>query len=279
MPYARRVVCQTHALAADVAGTTQSIKEIDPSILQDAHRFYYHPANMVLVFCGDFDPPRLIEELCSQMGVIPLDQEVVNGPDDRVKQNHRLRGVPDPSTERQVLTERAHVPAPLVCLGYRVTGSERRSGMASTCQLNVGLEALFGKLSDFYNRGVKEQWLYPSLTWEYTDDPSIPHAALYAYVPNVEMFLEQVEHQLCSFMEDGLQEHSVKQAADVLKGQFIFSLDDVQTFIRQYANAQLNGRELLQTFEYFNEVDVNEVDAKLRRSLCQNSAAILLPHR
>ena len=45
----------------DIAGTIETIHHIDKEILYKCYRTFYHPSNMALVLCGDFDPKETIE--------------------------------------------------------------------------------------------------------------------------------------------------------------------------------------------------------------------------
>ena len=47
----------------DIAGTVESISKITPDVLYKCYNTFYHPSNMVLVACGDFEPERILEEI------------------------------------------------------------------------------------------------------------------------------------------------------------------------------------------------------------------------
>ena len=47
----------------DIAGDVESIKKIDKEVLYKCYNTFYNPSNMVMCFCGDFEPIELIEEV------------------------------------------------------------------------------------------------------------------------------------------------------------------------------------------------------------------------
>ena len=47
----------------DIAGTVESISKIDPDVLYKCYNTFYHPSNMTMVVCGDFEPEKLLEEI------------------------------------------------------------------------------------------------------------------------------------------------------------------------------------------------------------------------
>lgn len=47
----------------DIAGTVESISKINPDVLYKCYNTFYHPSNMTMVVCGDFEPEKLLEEI------------------------------------------------------------------------------------------------------------------------------------------------------------------------------------------------------------------------
>jgi len=50
-----------HPLKDDIGGTVETIKDIDADILLEAHSYFYHPSNMIVVVVGNIDPEKVME--------------------------------------------------------------------------------------------------------------------------------------------------------------------------------------------------------------------------
>ena len=52
---------KNHPVREPILGTEDSVKQITPEILQQCHRAFYHPSNMLLCVVGDVDPEQVAE--------------------------------------------------------------------------------------------------------------------------------------------------------------------------------------------------------------------------
>src|SRR5699024_8919987 len=51
----------------DIAGSIESISKITPDVLYKCYNTFYHPSNMVMVLCGDFEPEKLLQEVKNRL--------------------------------------------------------------------------------------------------------------------------------------------------------------------------------------------------------------------
>ncbi len=49
-----------HPLKDDIGGTVETIKDIDADVLLEAHSYFYHPSNMIVVVVGNIDPEEVM---------------------------------------------------------------------------------------------------------------------------------------------------------------------------------------------------------------------------
>ena len=52
-----------HPVRIDIAGTVESIAQIDDTLLYECYNTFYHPSNTVMVIVGDFEPEKVIKEV------------------------------------------------------------------------------------------------------------------------------------------------------------------------------------------------------------------------
>lgn len=56
-----RAMFHQHAVRFDIAGTVESVNQINRELLEKCHQVFYHPSNMVLFIAGDLDPQKVVE--------------------------------------------------------------------------------------------------------------------------------------------------------------------------------------------------------------------------
>ena len=60
---ALKCMYKNNAITIDIAGSIDSIAKIDKDVLYKCYNTFYNPSNMVMGFCGDFEPEELIKEI------------------------------------------------------------------------------------------------------------------------------------------------------------------------------------------------------------------------
>ncbi len=57
-----------HPVKIDIAGTVESIAEINKELLYHCYETFYHPSNMILFVIGAFDPQQIMEGIRENQG-------------------------------------------------------------------------------------------------------------------------------------------------------------------------------------------------------------------
>ncbi len=128
-----------HPIRVPILGTSQTIRQITPEILEACHGAFYAPGNMILCVVGDVDPEE----------VIAIAEEVL-GPAPRPV-GQKLRPWQEALTGCQTVTRAMEVAMPMFQLAFKCqpTGT----GAAAIRREIVGdlaAEALFGESSALY---------------------------------------------------------------------------------------------------------------------------------
>lgn len=134
------IVYREHPIRVPILGTSETIREITPEILETCHRAFYTPGNMLLCVVGDVDADR----------VKAVAQEVLGNTARSVGVKRRDWDEPMTVSEK-VITSRMEVAMPTFDLVFKAeplgTGAEAiRQEMVA----DLAAEALFGESSPLY---------------------------------------------------------------------------------------------------------------------------------
>ncbi len=135
-----------HQIRVPILGTSASIREITPELLELCHRGFYTPANMILCVVGDVDPEQVAEIALAVTGPEkrPAATKIPPEPEDMT--------VPIPYQEKTM-----EVAMPTFQLGFKC--EPIGTGEAAIRQEIIGdlaAEALFGESSQLYLRLYEE---------------------------------------------------------------------------------------------------------------------------
>jgi len=130
----------SHPIRIPILGTRETIARITPQVLQECHRAFYNPENMLLCVVGDVDPGR-VEQLAMEM--LPKEKQ----PGGK-KRKHWHEAI---TCAKKEVSREMEVAMPMFQLGFKCECEE--TGAAQIRREVVGdlaAEALFGESSKLY---------------------------------------------------------------------------------------------------------------------------------
>ena len=137
---------QTHPIRVPILGTSETIREITPEILNVCHRAFYTPGNMMLCVVGDVEPETVTAIAEEILGKEP--REVGK------KQNAWAEELRAPVRE---VTRQMEVAMPMFNLAFKCAPTEKgEAGIRREMVADLAAEALFGESSELYLRLYEE---------------------------------------------------------------------------------------------------------------------------
>lgn len=126
----------------DIAGTVESISEIDKDILYDIYSVFYHPSNMVLYIIGDVDIEKTCAVVCENLRLgEPLSEPI-----------RRLYPKEAKEIADSYVCQHLDVAVPLFTLGFKDTDIELRGDalLKKEIEMKILIEILFSRRSPIY---------------------------------------------------------------------------------------------------------------------------------
>ena len=145
-----KAMYRDHPVKTDIAGTVDSISQITPELLYRCYETFYNPGNMALAVAGNADPQRVLE-MCDRLLVPKKKAEIVSRcPED------------DGRIIQPFIEDVFDVPLPLFQLGFKERArrlDERERILHGLC-----MSAVFGPVSDFYDRMMQKKLINPGFS-------------------------------------------------------------------------------------------------------------------
>ena len=140
---AMRSLYRQQPVGVDVAGTIESLEQIDRAALACCHETFYQPHRMSLFVCGDIDATEVCERL---FDLWPSDA------DPTVRNLPAIRPAAVAVPERH--TTKLSIAQSRLCLAFHdpLTGLRGEELLKRELSLEIGLDILFGPASEFYSK-------------------------------------------------------------------------------------------------------------------------------
>ena len=142
-----------HPVRIDIAGTVESIAQIDADLLYRSYRTFYNLHNMVLVVAGNFDPDQ----------VVRLADKILKPAEPLSIQRRSPRE--DPQVNKRRVEQKLEVATPIFEIGFKGTPSGAAENLKRQVLDEILLEIIAGESSPLY-RQLYDEGLINS-TFEY----------------------------------------------------------------------------------------------------------------
>lgn len=132
---------KVHPVRIDIAGTVESIAEIDADLLYRCHRTFYNLNNMVLCVAGNFTPEAVMRVA-----------DKVLRPDERPVEIQRRTYDEPRGVDKKLAEQKLSVASPLFEFGFKGVSGTRMENMKNQILDEILAEVLCGESSPLYRR-------------------------------------------------------------------------------------------------------------------------------
>ena len=137
----------SHPIRVPILGSSESIRQITPEILELCHRAFYTPGNMILCVVGDVDPEKVCETARQVLG------------DHKRPVGQKVRDWQEDMEQAGAFTRQMEVAMPMFQLGFKCESlSKGEATIRGEIVGDLAAELLFGEASalylELYERGI-----------------------------------------------------------------------------------------------------------------------------
>lgn len=256
----------SHPVRVPIAGTVQSIQSITAQTLNDCHRAFYNPSNMMLCVVGDVDPEVVLraaqETLPAQLGCVP--EKYYGAPETLV-----------PAKKRCELT--MEISMPTFAVGFKCTPAP--SGMESMRQEFIGdlaSEVLMGESSELYQRLYEEGLIDADFSCGYE---SVPEAAMLTAggdSRDPEAVCRAVLEQSQRLQRHGIDEALFERLKKSSLGRRLRDLDSFESICYRQCAYYFEGCDYFDFPEIYGGIQADDVLSFLKEAVREEQMAISL---
>ncbi len=225
----------------DIAGTIDSISEIDPDVLYKCYNTFYHPSNMTMVACGDFEPEKLIEEIKKRLISKENQGEIKRiYPEKEEKINQK---------EKKVQME---VSTPMFMIGYKDIENSKENRIQKHIAIEILLNMIIGKSSDLYQELYENGELLsqPELDYEFSDQYA--HILISGFSKNPKLIEQKIKEVIKNMKDNGLNKEHFERIKKKIYGDYVVEYNSVSDIARMFladSMKQINSFDYIEEFE------------------------------
>ena len=232
----------------DIAGTAQSIAEIDKEILYKCYNTFYHPSNMVMCIAGDFEPENLIEEVKKRLI-----------PKENVGKIKRIFEKEDETIVKKEEIKKMEVSMPIFVIGIKdkpLKGFEEEDIIKRHIAIEILLNLAIGKSSILYKNLYEKGLLMSEPYLEYEFDKTYSHIAITGKSKEPKRILEGIFRRIEEIKKAGINKDDFERVRKMLYGTSVKTFDDVENICRNFVNDYFKGINSFNYIENYQQISV-----------------------
>ena len=234
-----------HPVKLDITGTIETISHIDKEILYKCYNTFYNPSNMAMVFCGDFEPEMLIEEVKKR-----LVNKKANGEIKRIYPEEPAEIV------KEKVEQNMDVSQPLFTIGIKDKVVDIKERVRKHIAIEILLNMIIGKSSDLYKKLYDEGILFsvPSLDYEFSR--GYAHILITGQSPNPEKVYEMFKNTVKEMKQQPLDANTFNRIKKRIYGDYVKEYNDTADIARMFLADYFKE---INSFDYLEEITtINE---------------------
>ena len=250
---------KNHPVRYDIAGTVETIAQIDADKLYTCYNSYYNLGNMALTIVGKVEPEKVIE-ICDRL-IKPCEE---------VKVESHFPEEPY-EVSKHYVEQILPVTLPLFNLGFKGDGS-RRLSEKEIAYTDILLFMLASSTSVMYRELMDKGLINASFGYEQFEGPGFNSIFFSGDSRDPEQVAEIVKKYIDKYKTEGVPEEDFENARRAVYGESVSSLNSVDTTANMVEDFFFSGRNIFEYFDAVASATLQDVEARLKEILdTQNS--------
>lgn len=242
---AMKAMYKDNTINIDVAGTVETIANIDKDKLYTIYKAFYRPENMLLVVAGDFVVEDIFEEIKKRIKTL--------------KEPHTTKRIYQTEQEEIVkdyIEDYKDISKPIFIIGYKDKVDEdnqvkRDLAIETICNIIVG------KSSRLYQRLYEEGLISGEFSYNYEYAKNYAHVLIQNASNEPKKVAEEFEKEVEYYLENGFSESDFNRIKNKIYGEYVKDYNDISSIADEFLTYHFKG---INPFDFLDECSILDKD-------------------
>ena len=232
---------EKNPIKVDIAGTIESISKITPDVLYKCYNTFYHPSNMVMVLCGDFEPEKLLQEIKKRL--LPKENQ------GEIK---RIYPEKEESIHKPFANTKMEVSTPIFMLGYKDIENIAEDRVKKHIAIEILSNIIIGKSSKLYQKLYEEGLLLSKPDMDYEFSNEYAHILISGTSKNPKKVEEELNKTIENLKQHGLDAQEFERSKRKVYGDYVTEYNSVGDITRMFLADAMKG---IFSFDYIEKYE------------------------
>lgn len=242
---AMKALYKDNEMRIDVAGTVETIQDINKDNLYKIYNSFYRPDNMILVVTGDFKPEEILEKIKSRITMKNVEEETIR------KYNAEQKEIVEPRVEVDM-----NISMPMLLIAYKDNNLEEDLAKKDLA-IDILSTILFGRSTEAYKNWYESGKIVsePSVMYEFSNNYG--HVVIQLRTNYVDDIVEEFSNRIEEVKKNGICKDDFDRAKKRIYGELVKDYNDVSTISSEIVADYFKGIGVFDYFDKINEIDEN----------------------
>lgn len=263
---------QKHPIHIDIAGTVDSIYQINKELLYLCYNTFYHPSNMSLFIVGDVDPEKMLLLIRDNQAKKQFPQQ------GRI---HRYFDKEPKSVKEAKIEKQLTISMPKCLIGYkdRQNGLQGQALLQRECLSKLMLDILFGASSTLYQELYDEGLITDGFGSEYNCDKEYGFSVIGGDTPNPEGLVEKITSYVKKIQQEGIEREKFERSRKKKIGGFLRMLNSPEALANEFTRYQFRNQDLFDVPEVYEQLSLEDVQRRIKEHFHPEQIAVSVVKR
>lgn len=257
-----RGIYHNNPVRIDIAGTIESIAQINAGLLYSCYNTFYNLSNMALAVAGNVTKDEVIaiadkmlkkEEKKEFQQIIPDEPEKV---------------------AQAYIEETLGVDIEKFALGFKENYSEPVRTAKQTLLMNIALEVIAGKVSPLYSRLMSQGLINTNFGKEYFTGRGFSLPIFTGESHDPEKVKQEIIKEIENIKTNGISDDDFNVSVKKLYGAEVYRYNDVDDLAGNMLDSYFNGSELFENINLYKEITKTEVEKAIIGSFDKDNCCL-----
>lgn len=257
-----RGIYHNNPVRIDIAGTIDSIAQINAELLYSCYNTFYNLSNMALSVAGNVTKDQVIA-IADKM----LKKE-------EKKEFQQI--IPDEPKEvaQSYVEEALGVDIEKFALGFKENYSQAIRSAKQTLLMNIALEVIGGKVSSLYSRLMEDGLINTSFGKEYFTGRGFSLPIFTGESHNPQKVKDEILKEIDTIKKNGIAQEDFDVALKKLYGAEVYRYNDVDDLAGNMLDCYFNSSHLFEKIDLYKTVSKKEVEDTIKNSFDENNCCL-----
>ena len=248
-----------HPVRIDIAGTVESIAQIDYNLLYKCYNTFYNPSNMFICIAGNVDSEKVLKQISEGI---------------KESEAHEITRINEAEPETVVssyVEQQLAVAQPLFCFGFKEPLEKPERSIKEKICTALLIEIIAGEASPLYKQLVNDGLINDEFSTEYFNGYGYSAVIFEGESSNPKRVAEAIKAEVERLKKEGIDKKLFSAVRCGMYGNAIRLYGSVENIAMQLVDCAMGDYSLFDDLKYLKSVTAEDVYKRLMLLDCDKT--------